>query len=92
MFKINIQPERLPYLRHSIWIEIDALMNETLGFTMSWNDNQIRLKLIGAENTILINFHDDKIKMYKTSLVNKSEQDNLFQKISEIIEKSVSGK
>jgi len=90
MRKVKIKPSRLDYLKYSIGLALSDLMEETKEFKIVTDDHQIRLILIGADNTILLNFFEHEINWFKCySELNVPEKDRLLQKVGEIIHKSV---
>jgi len=90
MRNVKIKSVRRDYLKYSIGVALSDLMEETVEFKISTDDNQIRLILIGTDNTILVNFHDHEIKWFKCyTEINVNEKDRLFVKVGEIINKSV---
>jgi len=86
MRKIKIRPERRDYLLFSIGMALEDLMSETKAFTISVAGRQTILILSGLDNTISINFCDDKIEWFKRFTDFKLPENNeLIQKVGEMI-------
>jgi len=90
MRKINIQRTRRDYLKYSIGVALEDLMDETRMFKISPSENQIRLILVGIDESILINFYEDGIEWFKCYTErNVTENNKLLQLVEEIIRKAV---